>query len=560
VNWLLRLPLASLGLLCIAPTSAIAQPAVHTYALLVGSNPGGEGQAQLHFAHDDAERMAQVLIELGHYAGEQTRILRSPNRDAVLAALDQLANQLRSDAERGEQTQFLFYYSGHARSNALQLGADELLLPELRERILQLPSTFKLVVLDACQSGAFSSVKGATPAAAFSYNSVARLRTSGVAVMASSSASELSQESEALRGSFFTHHLTVGLRGAGDRDRDGIVSLAEAYAYAYDHTLSSTARTAVGRQHVTLETALTGQGEVPLTYPARASAQLELPAGLDADVVIERRSSVIAELHKAPGNSVTLALSPGLYTALLRRAGTLAECSVPLAEAHVTPLALSSCQLLSADEARAKGRSFLGAPPSAARAGTARETWSLVFAVGGSTRSRHDDYVQRLDDFGFERDLAAIGTPSWQLGIGYALAEHLSVGIDLRNLDTGSRSRPTYAPGKSEDYTRFEWSSYAFTAQLQAHADPFSALRLFVQLGVGAGLAESTLRDDSQVQLGPVFNASAGLYLMPWRTTGFVLQAMYAYAPLLANELDETHDSGGLIITAGLRFRLWSTP
>jgi hypothetical protein len=504
--------------------------------------------------------MAQVLIELGHYAGEHTRVLRSPTRDAVLATLDRLATELRADAERGEQTQFLFYYSGHARANALQLGAEELLLPELRERILQLPSTFKLVVLDACQSGAFSTVKGATPASAFSYNSVARLRTSGVAVMASSSATELSQESEALRGSFFTHHLTVGLRGAGDRDRDGIVSLAEAYAYAYDHTLSSTARTAVGRQHVTLETALTGQGEVPLTYPARASAQLELPAGLDADVVIERRSSVVAELHKAPGSSVTLAFSPGVYTALLRRGGTLAQCDVPLAEARVTQLVPSACGLLSADEARAKGRSFPGPPPSAAGVRSARETWSLVVAVGGSTRSRHDDFVERLDDFGFERDLADLGTPSWQISAGYQLGEHLSAGLDIRNLDTGGRTRPTFSPGKSEAYTKFEWSSYALTAQLQAHADPFSALRLFVQLGTGVGLAHSTLDTDGEVQFGPVLSAAAGLYLMPWRTTGFVLQAMYAYAPLLVNELDETHDSGALIITAGLRFRLWSNP
>jgi len=61
-------------------------------------------------------------------------------------------------------------------------------------------------------------------------------------VLASSSGSELSQESEQLRSSYFTHHLLVGLRGAGDADHDGQVSIDEAYRYAYHQTLLATGR------------------------------------------------------------------------------------------------------------------------------------------------------------------------------------------------------------------------------------------------------------------------------------------------------------------------------
>ena len=96
--------------------------------------------------------------------------------------------------------------------------------------------------------------------------------------MASSTAEELSQESDAFKGSYFTHHLVTALRGAGDTDGDGRVSLDEAYRYAYRRTLASTARTKVGEQHVTLETDLAGQGEIPVTFPAEASAKLDLPA------------------------------------------------------------------------------------------------------------------------------------------------------------------------------------------------------------------------------------------------------------------------------------------
>ena len=66
-------------------------------------------------------------------------------------------------------------------------------------------------------------------------------------MLASSSGSELSQESETLRSSYFTHHLLVGMRGAGDANRDGQVSIDEAYRYAYHQTLLATAETAAVR-------------------------------------------------------------------------------------------------------------------------------------------------------------------------------------------------------------------------------------------------------------------------------------------------------------------------
>src|SRR4029077_10249454 len=132
----------------------------------------------------------------------------------------------------------------------------------------------------------------------------------GIAVMASSTGQELSQESDALKSSYFTHHLVVALRGAGDADGDGKVSLDEAYRYAYRRTLASTARTRVGAQHATLETDLSGQGDVPATSPADAKAQLEIPGSLEARILVQRApsGSVAAELQKASGAALRLAL------------------------------------------------------------------------------------------------------------------------------------------------------------------------------------------------------------------------------------------------------------
>jgi len=101
------------------------------------------------------------------------------------------------------------------------MGRNELPLSQLRQRLIQLPATVTIAILDACQTGAISHIKGAQPTADFSFNSVTDLNSAGLAVMASSSASELSQEADRLRGSYFTHHLVVGLRGAADSDGDG---------------------------------------------------------------------------------------------------------------------------------------------------------------------------------------------------------------------------------------------------------------------------------------------------------------------------------------------------
>ena len=132
------------------------------------------------------------------------------------------------------------------------------------------------------------------------------------------------------RSSYFTHHLLLALRGAGDANQDGQVSLDEAYRYTYNRTLAGTAATAVGAQHATLETALKGKGDVVLTRPTLASSQLVVPARMAGRLFIQHRpsGSVLAELDKAPGAPVRLALPSGPYSVLLRQGDEIRECDV----------------------------------------------------------------------------------------------------------------------------------------------------------------------------------------------------------------------------------------
>jgi hypothetical protein len=113
-------------------------------------------------------------------------------------------------------------------------------------------------------------------------------------------------------------------------DGDGRVSLDEAHRYAYRRTLASTARTRVGEQHVTLEADLAGQGEIPVTFPAEATAKLALPAPLEGRVLVQQRPSraVMADVQKAPGAAVQLALVAGRYDAVVSQRTGIVECPV----------------------------------------------------------------------------------------------------------------------------------------------------------------------------------------------------------------------------------------
>src|SRR5271165_5368644 len=89
-----------------APLSTAPHP--HAYAVVVGSNTGGAGQQPLHFAEDDAQRMAQVLRELGHFAPGDVDVLLHPGPSQIIAALDALGAKTRDNASRGEQTEIVF--------------------------------------------------------------------------------------------------------------------------------------------------------------------------------------------------------------------------------------------------------------------------------------------------------------------------------------------------------------------------------------------------------------------------------------------------------------------
>jgi len=269
------LALAALALLLPAPAAA----QVERFAVVVGNDLGQAPDVPLRYAETDAARVAEVLQEVGGVRPENLVLLRGQDAGTVRRALIAVNDRVRAASGQGI---LLVYYSGHADAGALHLGPTSLELGELEQLVRGSAAAFRLLVLDACRSGALTRVKGGTPIPPFDIRIDERVAGEGAVFLTSSSASEDSQESDELQGSFFTHALVSGLLGAADENGDGQVTLDEAYRYAYAATLRASSRTLAGLQHPTFQYEVRGQGDLVLaTLEARSPtrAWVELPAG-----------------------------------------------------------------------------------------------------------------------------------------------------------------------------------------------------------------------------------------------------------------------------------------
>ncbi len=272
---------AALATLFLLAWAAPARAEIERFALVVGNDTGQaqSGDAPLRYAETDASRVAAVLQEVGGVRPENLVLLRGQDAGTVRRTLIAINDRLRA---AGGQTVLIVYYSGHADAASLHLGATSFELPELEQLVRGSAANFRLLILDACRSGALTRVKGGTPIPPFDIRLGEKVAGEGAVFLTSSSASEDSQESDAIQGSFFTHALLSGLLGAADENGDGRVTLDEAYRYAYESTLRATSRTWAGTQHPTFEYEVRGQGDVVLATLAANSptrAWVEFPEG-----------------------------------------------------------------------------------------------------------------------------------------------------------------------------------------------------------------------------------------------------------------------------------------
>lgn len=314
-----------------------ASAAVVRYAVVIGNNAGADDEQRLRYAESDAQKVQDVLTELGRFAPENTVLLQGKSADAVRSAVISVNDRIRSDVASGDEAVLFVYYSGHADAQALHLGDDELEIRTLRQLVHGSSANVRMLMLDACRSGALTRVKGVTAAKRFDVKLDERLAQSGMVLLTSSSATEDAQESDALKGSFFTHYFVSGLLGAADADRDGAVTMSEAYAHAYDSTLRASSQTLHGVQHPTYAMNVKGRDDFVLTWPSDGDARrarVRFPRGRGVLLFADGPDGpVVAEVGSRDAVR-EISVEPGRYFVRARARDYLLEGTIRLRESQ----------------------------------------------------------------------------------------------------------------------------------------------------------------------------------------------------------------------------------
>lgn len=302
---------------------------VRRIALFVASNDGGEGREVLRYAESDALSISKVFEELGGLSPLDSTILLSPSKDGFQHTLDDLAVKFEEQNTNTVRTEFVFYYSGHSDGEGLMLRDGKMSYRDLRDSLKEIKSDVQIAILDSCQSGVFTRLKGGERVVPFLMN--AANRVSGNVFLSASSENEAAQESDKIGGSFFTHHFVSALRGASDVSNDKQVTLNEAYQYAFNQTLENTENSQAGAQHPAYNFQIAGAGDLVLTDIKLASSTLVIPENILGRIFVrDLQGGLVIELKKVRRKSLTVGLEPGGYSVILESNSSLFQSEIKL--------------------------------------------------------------------------------------------------------------------------------------------------------------------------------------------------------------------------------------
>jgi Caspase domain len=437
---------------CAALALPCAARAAARFAVVVGNNHGATGRARLWFAEKDAERFARALRELGDFSSDRIVLLQGATPSAVREALTATEARIASARAAGERALLVVYFSGHAGPQGLELGDQRIGYEDLRKTVSGSAAEAKVAIVDACEAGTLTQVKGAVAAPALDFP-LPEDAVQGTAFLASTAIGESAQESQAIGGSFFTHHLEIALRGAGDMDGDGQVTLAEAFRYTASRTVAGTAATQAGPQHPTYDFKMSGRGDVVLADLRRAEASLRIPADQGAMYLLRGPRELFAEVP-ATSAPILLALPSGHYA--VERRSDLGRATAQLDLMHGDVRDLPPLVPTRYEMARAKGG---GPAPTLAFLGGGIATFPLAhFGVAPTLRAgvrqelgqvvarlRVDVARQDIFDQGLQYSFSRIGgtmgllTPIWYGPVMIEAGGEVGYGWSWQDISGGSR-------------------------------------------------------------------------------------------------------------------------
>jgi len=232
-------------------------------AVIIGINSYKQ-LPRLRYAVNDAREFQRYLVEVNGVPREQIWLLLDDE-----ATLDRirsvLGTQLRRQAEKDDMV--IVFLAGHGTTerDASSLDGDGLekyILPHNADpkdlyatalpmneiaRVFQRIGSERLVfITDTCYSGASGgrTIPVTGTRASLSAAFLDRLsQGKGRVILTASDANEVSVEKDELQHGVFTYYLLEGLKGNADLDKDGIVTVDEAYNFVSLHVPKATRQT-----------------------------------------------------------------------------------------------------------------------------------------------------------------------------------------------------------------------------------------------------------------------------------------------------------------------------
>lgn len=300
------------------------------FALLVGNSRGGSDVSELRYVNNDIQSLWTILKEYCGFDNQHILLLQDKSPQDLEVALEDLKSKLPA----GEDNLLLFYYTGHADQSNLKMGAGRYPLQSLKDSFSAFPVSIRIGVFDACQSGSFTRLKGGALSEPFLFKEDSKIK--GQVILSSSSATENAQESDRLKSSVFTFHFVNALRGSADMSGDRKVTLAEAYQYSYNRTVSSTASSWGGTQHPGYQFQIQGEGDIVLADLNIRSQGILLQSGLSGAITIQdERANVVADLDKERQATIMIALDPGTYSVFRNENGKMWKSGVKVGSSTV---------------------------------------------------------------------------------------------------------------------------------------------------------------------------------------------------------------------------------
>ncbi|NOH02307.1 MAG: hypothetical protein HND47_10300 [Chloroflexi bacterium] len=221
------------------------------YALIIANTEYQDsGLAQLTTPGRDAEEFARVLLDKNICAFDNVQVTLNQPEYVVREAIDDFFNNKKPDdllvlyfSGHGVRDEFGSLYLAVKNTVRAKLRATGIKSDYIREVMDQSRSKRQVLILDCCNSGAFT--QGTKAATGVSIGTASAFETGyGRIILTASDSTQYAWEGDKVIGetdsSLFTHYLVAGLEGEADIDGDGRITVDELYDYAYEKVILAT--------------------------------------------------------------------------------------------------------------------------------------------------------------------------------------------------------------------------------------------------------------------------------------------------------------------------------